>query len=169
MRWSRSLTVVEAHAAGSVARVVTGGLPDVPGSSVHDKMCWLREHDGLRRLLLHEPRGAPGTSVNLLLPPGDAGADLGVVIMEGAEYVAMSGSNTIGTATVVLETGILPMTEPETRLTLEVPGGLVPVRCRCRAGRVESVEFANLPAFAVALGRAVEFYGPGVEALEIDT
>lgn len=118
MRWERTWTLVEAHAAGSVAKVLTGGIVDVPGATMLDKMQWLRQHDTLRRLLLHEPRGAPGTSLNVLLPSSNPRADLGFVIMEGSEYVAMSGSNTIGTATVILETGIVPMIEPETRLVL---------------------------------------------------
>ena len=112
------------------------------------------------------PESVQDGETGLLVPPGDPRADLGFVIMEGAEYVAMSGSNTIGTATVVLETGILPMAEPETRLVLEAPGGLVAVACRCRDGRVASVEFANLPAFVVALDRAVEV--PGIGTVTVD-
>ena len=166
MRWKQSWTLVEAHAAGSVARVLTAGLPPIPGDSVQRKMCWLREHDALRRVLLHEPRGAPGTSVNVLVPACDPRADIGFIIMEGGEYVAMSGSNTIGTATVILETGILPMHEPETRFTLEAPGGLVPVRCRCRDGKVLSVEFANLPAFALALDARVQV--PAIGEVRVD-
>ena len=167
MRWSRTWTLVETHAAGSVAKVLTSGVPDVPGACIREKMDWLRDHDGLRRVLLHEPRGAPGTSVNVLLPACDPRADLGFVIMEGAEYVLMSGSNTIGTATVILETGIVPMREPVTRLVLEAPGGLVEIRCRCRAGKVVEVEFANLPAFVVTLDRAVEVPGHGTVQVDV--
>lgn len=167
MRWKQTCTLVEAHAAGSVAKVLTGGIVDVPGETMLDKMRWFREHDRLRRLLLHEPRGAPATSVNVLLPSRNPRADLGLVIMEGSEYVAMSGSNTIGTVTVVLETGILPMTEPQTTVVLEAPGGLVEATCRCRDGKVESVRFANVPAFVVALDAHVEVEGLGTLRVDV--
>lgn len=167
MRWARTLTVVGVHAEGEYAKVVTGGVVDVPGRTMFDKMRWLQRHDdGLRKFLLFEPRGAAVHSANLLLPSSHPRAALGFVIMESTEYPPMSGSNTICTVTAILETGILPMREPETRLTLEAPAGLVEVTCRCEGGRVRQVRFRNVPAFVQHLDAPIEV--PGVGTLRID-
>src|SRR5688572_6120666 len=130
MRWKRALTVVGVHAEGEYGKVVTGGIVDVPGKTMFDKMVHLRDHDdGLRKMLLFEPRGAAVHSANMVLPSNNPKAQAGYVIMESTEYPPMSGSNTICTVTAILETGILPMTEPVTRLTLETPAGLVGLEC----------------------------------------
>ena len=131
MRWERVLTVVGVHAEGEVGKVVTGGVVDVPGKTMFDKMLHLREHeDGLRKFLLYEPRGAAVHSANLVLPSNNPKAALGFIIMESVEYPPMSGSNTICTVTAILETGILPMRGPVVDLTLETPAGLIDVRLR---------------------------------------
>ena len=128
MRWKRTLTVVGVHAEGELGKVVVGGVVDVPGQTMFDKMRHLAKHeDGLRKLLLFEPRGAPTHSANLVLPSNHPKAQIGYVIMESAEYAPMSGSNTICTVTAILETGILPMREPVTEMFLNstlrtVPG-----------------------------------------------
>src|SRR6187401_3794915 len=105
-----------------------------------EKMCWLRDHrDDVRLRMLREPRGYPATCCNLILPSSDPAADAGYVIMEQVEYPGMSGSNTICVVTVLLETGMLPMTAPATELTLEAPAGLIRVTAACRDGKVTSV------------------------------
>jgi proline racemase len=129
MRWSKVLNVVNCHAEGEVGNVVTGGVFDIPGSTMFEKMMYLEEcRDELRKLCLFEPRGSANQSVNFILPPTDPRAQMGYVIAESTEYPAMSGSNTMCVATVLLETGILPMTEPVTELLLEAPAGLIKVR-----------------------------------------
>jgi proline racemase len=110
-----------------------------------------RHQDGLRTRMLREPRGYPAANCNLLLPPTHPEADAGFVIMEQVEYPAMSGTNTICVTTALLETGIVPMREPVTELTLEAPAGLIRVRADCRGGKVTQVTFRNVPAFAVHL------------------
>ncbi|MBS1855578.1 MAG: proline racemase family protein, partial [Acidobacteria bacterium] len=101
MRFSSMITAVDAHAAGEPGRVITGGVLDVPGRSMFDKMTWLRGHaDELRLRMLREPRGYPALCCNLVLPTNHPEADAGFVIMEQMEYPAMSGSNTICTVTV---------------------------------------------------------------------
>lgn len=167
MRWNRVLNVVGCHTGGEVNNVLTGGFGDVPGSSVYKKMRYIEQHrDDVRQLLLHEPRGSVIQCVNILVPPCDPEADMGYVIAESAEYPAMSGSNTICTATVLLETGIVPMQEPVTELTLEAPAGLIRVRCECRDGKVTSVTLVNQPAFAYHLDTTIEIEGYG--SLEVD-
>src|SRR5215203_4983805 len=108
--------------------VVGGGVLPPPGDSVFEQMQHLRTHgDALRRLLLREPRGSVASHANLVVPATRTDCDAGFIIMEPTEYPPMSGSNTICTATVLLETGILAISEPETVLRLEAPGGVVEV------------------------------------------
>lgn len=168
MKLGRLITAVDAHAGGEPGRVITGGVLDVPGATMFDKMVHLREHgDSLRRLMLREPRGYPALCCNLILPATHPEADAGFVIMEQAEYPPMSGSNTICTVTVLLETGMLPMLEPETVLILEAPAGLIRVRAACADGKVTGVTFENVPAFAVHLGVPVEVPAVGTVAVDV--
>ena len=162
MRWTRTLTVVGVHAKGEMGKVVIGGVVDVPGRTMFDKMRHLARHDdGLRKFLLYEPRGAAVHSANVVLPSRHPKAALGFVIMESTEYPPMSGSNTICTVTAILETGLLPMREPVTELTLEAPAGLIHVTCRCRDGKVLQVKFRNVPSFVQRLDAPLEVPGAG--------
>src|SRR5712691_8668984 len=95
----------------------------------------LRADDSLRRLLLREPRGSVATHANLIVPATREDCDAGYIIMEPTEYPPMSGSNTICVATVLLESGLVEMHEPETTLRLEAPAGVAEVRATCRDGR----------------------------------
>lgn len=157
MRLSTVIHAVDAHACGEPGRVIVGGVPHVPGATMYDKARWLEEHaDHIRKRMLNEPRGYPPMCCNILLPPTHPEAQAGYVIMEHVEYPGMSGSNTICVVTVLLETGILPMTEPVTDLVLEAPAGLIRVRAECLAGKVTRVTFRNVPAFAVHLDALVE-------------
>lgn len=152
MRLSEMITAVDAHACGEPGRVIVGGVLDVPGTTMFEKMRYLeREADWLRRRMLREPRGYPALCCNLLLPPTHPEADAGFVIMEQTEYPAMSGSNTICVATVLIETGMVRAREPVTELVLEAPAGLITVRAEVAGGKVRRVTFENVPAFAVHL------------------
>jgi proline racemase len=161
------VTAVDAHAGGEPGRVIVGGVLDVPGSSMFEKRVYLEQHkDDLRKRMLREPRGYPGLCCNLILPPTRPEADAGFVIMEQTDYPPMSGSNTICVATVLLETGMLPMREPMTEIVLEAPAGLVKVRAECASGKVKSVTFTNVPAFCVHLDARLEV--PTLGTLTID-
>jgi proline racemase len=157
MHIQRMITAIDLHAGGEPGRVITGGVLDVPGGSMLEKQLYLARHaDGLRRLMLREPRGYPALCCNVILPPCDPRADAGFVIMEQTEYPAMSGSNTICVVTALLETGMLPALEPVTELTLETPAGLVGIRATVRDGKVLHVTFENVAAFAVHLDAEIE-------------
>ncbi len=161
------LNVVEAHCEGEIGKVVTSGVGDVPGSTMFEKRTYLQDHrDDIRKLLLFEPRGGVTHSANILLPSTDPRAPMGYVIAETMEYPAMSGSNTICTATVLLETGILPMVEPITHLRLDSPAGLIELICTCRDGKVINVRFTNQPAFVYHLGVPLEV--PGAGTINVD-
>jgi proline racemase len=168
MRAARVITVVGCHAGGEIGNVVTGGVLPPPGATVFEQMQALRrDGDGLRKLLLHEPRGSVACHANLVVPATRPDCDAGFIIMEPTEYPPMSGSNTICTATVLLETGMLAMTEPETTLRLEAPGGVVEVRARCHEGRCESVEVTNVASFAERLDAPLEVDGLGTITVDV--
>lgn len=166
-----AVDAVDAHAGGQHGRVVTGGvgLPEAPGATMFEKMKHLeRNADWFRRLMVREPRGYPRACVNLLLPPTEARADAGFVIMEQSElYAAMSGTNLMCVATVLLETGILPITGPTVDLCLEVPAGLLDVRAHCADGRVTLVEFDNVPSFATAVDVPIDVPGFGTVPVSV--
>src|SRR3954452_10994448 len=127
----------------------------------------LRADDSLRRFLLREPRGSVATHANLIVPTAREDCAAGYVIMEPTEYPAMSGSNTICVATVLLETGMVEMHEPETTLRLEAPAGVVEVRAACRDGKCESVELTNVPCFADRLDAELEVDGLGTITVDV--
>jgi proline racemase len=167
VRASRAITVVGCHAGGEIGNVVTGGVLPPPGETVFEQMLSLRADDSLRRLLLREPRGSVAVHANLIVPSQRPDCDAGFIIMEPTEYPAMSGSNTICVATVLLETGMVEMREPETTLRLEAPAGVVEVTARCRDGRCESVELTNVPCFADRLDAALEVEGVGTITVDV--
>ena len=144
------ITAVDAHACGEPGRVITGGVLDVPGKTMFEKMRHLERHaDDLRKRMLREPRGYPAANCNLILPPTHPEADAGYVIMEQVEYPPMSGTNTICVVTVLIETGMVPMPRAGDELKLETPAGLITIRAEVRDGKVKRVTFRNVPAFAV--------------------
>ncbi len=171
MAFVGEINAVDAHAAGAPGRVVIGGVGvlDVPGATMFEKKQFLeQQRDWFRKLMLKEPRGYPGMCVNLVLPPTHPEADAGFVIMEQPPYYPpMSGSNTMCVVTVLLETGVLPLREPVTHLTLETPAGLIRVRADCANGRVTQVTFENVPAFATHLDVPLEVRGLGTVQVDI--
>jgi proline racemase len=168
MRLGRMLQAVDLHAAGEHGRVIVGGVLDVSGETMFDKMRHLAEHgDGLRKLMLREPRGYPAANCNLILPSSHPEAQAGYVIMEQVEYPGMSGTNTMCVATALLETGMLPMTEPVTELVLEAPAGLIRVTAACAEGKVTGVTFRNVPSFATHLDTPIEVPTLGTVTVDV--
>lgn len=156
MSFKRIFHAVETH-AGEPMRVITGGVPNIPGSTVYEQMKWLEKNDDqIRLLMLREPRGYPPLCCNLIVPAKHPDAAAGYIIMEQTEYPVMSGGNTISVATVLLETGMIPMQEPVTEFQLEAPAGLIGIRAECHNGKVTQVTFRNVPAFAAHLDAVIE-------------
>ncbi|TPE51769.1 trans-3-hydroxy-L-proline dehydratase [Amaricoccus solimangrovi] len=167
MRSSKTIHVISAHAEGEVGDVIVGGVAPPPGATLWEQRAWIAKDATLRNFVLNEPRGGVFRHVNLLVPPKHPEADAAFIIMEPEDTPPMSGSNSICVSTVLLDAGILPMTEPETHLALEAPGGLVRVRAECRDGKAERIFVRNLPSFAARLGVALEVEGLGT--LTVDT
>lgn len=167
MKTTKVIHVVSCHAEGEVGDVIVGGVASPPGDTIWDQRCFIEQDDRLRRFVLNEPRGGVFRHVNLLVPPKNPRAQIGWIIMEPADTPPMSGSNSICVATVVLDSGIVPMTEPETELLMEAPGGLVKVRAFCRNGKAERITVTNVPSFADKLVEPLEVEGLGT--LTVDT
>ena len=156
MKWARALELLEVHCQGEIGKVIVGGAPDIPGATMLDKMNHLNQvDDSLRRFVTREPRAGVQMSINLLLPPCNPEADAGFIVLQPDRAYAMSGSNCICVVTALLETGRVPMVEPETRVTLDTPAGLVRVRARCENGRCLSVSLDNVPCFVEALDQRI--------------
>ena len=167
MRTSKIVHIVSCHAAGEVGDVIVGGVAPPPGDTLWEQRKFIEQDDSLRRFVLNEPRGGVFRHVNLLVPPKDSRAQMGMIIMEPADTPPMSGSNSMCVATVLLETGIVPMTEPETSLLLEAPGGLVKVRASCHGGKAQRITITNVPSFVDQIGVPLEV--PGIGTLMVHT
>jgi proline racemase len=167
MRSSNVIHIVGCHAEGEVGDVIVGGVVPPPGETIWEQSRFIARDETLRNFVLNEPRGGVFRHVNLLVPPKDPQADMGWIIMEPADTPPMSGSNSICVATVLLDTGIIPMKEPETRMILEPPGGLIEVVATCKDGKAERISVKNVPSFADKLDATIEVEGIGT--LTVDT
>ena len=139
MRSTKTIHVVSCHAEGEVGDVIVGGVAPPPGKTLWEQRSWIAKDETLRNFMLNEPRGGVFRHVNLLVPPVHPDAQMGWIIMEPEDTPPMSGSNSICVATVLLDSGIIPMIEPITEMTLEAPGGLVRVSAECKNGKAERI------------------------------
>lgn len=157
MRWKKTLQMADVHCEGEIGKVITGGVIDIPGKTMLDKMNYINEvDDSLRRLVILEPRGCLQMSVNLLLPPTRPEAQAGFLVLQADKAHPMSGSNCICVVTALLELGILEMVEPVTTVVLDTPAGLVTARAQCADGRCQSVSLDMVPSFVEQLDFPIE-------------
>jgi trans-L-3-hydroxyproline dehydratase len=157
MRFSHTYTTVDAHAAGEPLRIVTGGVPVIPGASILEKRRWVKEHlDHVRRALILEPRGHADMYGCYLTPPVSKGADLGVIFMHNEGYSDMCGHGIIALATVVVAQGLVPRAVPETRVGIDSPAGFIEAFVAWDGEEVGEVRFVNVPSFLYARDVEVE-------------
>lgn len=161
------MTVIGAHAEGEVGRVLVGGVLPVPGQTMLERLFHLQENDGLRQFLNQEPRGCAQMTTNLLLPPCDPMADAAFIPMQADGTHAMSGSNAMCVTTVLLETGMLPMVEPQTVVVLDTAAGLVRATAKCSGGKVERVALDFFPSYAEHLDVKLEVAGLGTLSVDV--
>jgi len=167
MRFSRMLTAVDSHTGGNSERVVTGGLPPLPGDTMLEKLKYVRDHmDWLRTFLCHEPRGHNAMYASLLTPPTVKGADFGVLYLEPGGYATMCGHGTIGVCTVLVETGMVPVKEQVTEIVLDTPAGVVRCQVAVKDGKAESVTLRNVPSFLYKSGVKVNV--PDLGSVTVD-
>lgn len=167
MRSSKTIHVISAHAEGEVGDVIVGGVAPPPGDTLWEQRSFIASDETLRNFVLNEPRGGVFRHVNLLVPPKHPEADAAFIIMEPEDTPPMSGSNSICVSTVLLDSGIIPMQEPVTKMVLEAPGGLVRVHAECRNGKAERIFVQNVPSFADKI--AVPLEVPGFGTITVDT
>ncbi|MQA10652.1 MAG: proline racemase [Pseudonocardiaceae bacterium] len=156
MRTNRVFHAVDSHTEGNPARVITGGVGVIPGDTMFERRQYFVENlDHIRQLLMYEPRGHEAMSGAILQPPTHPDADWGVVYIEVTGCLPMCGHGTIAVASVLVETGMVEVTEPTTTITLDAPAGLVKADVRVKDGAAEAVTIRNVPAFTVGLDRTV--------------
>lgn len=148
MEFSHTYTTIDSHTAGEPFRIVTAGVPLVPGATILDKRRWVREHlDHVRRALIYEPRGHADMYGCYVTPPVTPEADLGVIFMHNEGYSTMCGHGVIALATVAVATGMVPATTPETRVGLDTPAGFVEAFVAWDGRKAGEVRFRNVPSF----------------------
>ena len=162
MRTRRVISAVDSHTEGMPTRVVIGGVGVLPGSTMAERRQWFIDHsDDLRTLLMYEPRGHGSMSGSILQPPTRPDADYGVLFIEVSGLLPMCGHGTMGTATVLVETGMVPVVEPVTTIRLDTPAGLVVAEVAVEDGSARSVTLTMVPSFCLAIGQVVDVPGRG--------
>jgi proline racemase len=156
----RVFSAVDSHTEGMPTRVITGGIGPIPGATMLERKLHFETHlDELRLLLMCEPRGHGAMSGAILQPPLRDDADCGVVFIEVSGCLPMCGHGTIGVATVLVETGMVEVREPETTIRLDTPAGLVEAHVAVADGRARSVSLRNVPSFLLGRDRTVALDG----------
>jgi proline racemase len=156
------ITTVDYHTAGEPFRVVTGGVPDIPGATVLERRANTAHVDHVRRLLCHEPRGHADMYGCFLVPPDDPGAHLGVLFWHKDGYSTACGHGTIALGVHAVREGLVKADpDGETDVVIDVPSGRVTARVRCDGGAVTAVTFVNVPSYVIA--RGVEAAGVRVD------
>ena len=162
MKAARYFSAVDSHTEGMPTRVITGGVAALPGNTMLErKLRFEEERDDLRLLLMQEPRGHGAMSGAILQPPTRPDADWGVLFIEISGCLPMCGHGTIGVATVLVETGMVEVEEPETVIKLDTPAGLVEARVQVEDGRATAVSLLNVPSFLHEQGAVVQVPGLG--------
>ncbi len=168
MRFLRVLSTLDYHTEGEPMRIVTGGIPMIPGATMLERSArFAASHDALRRLILHEPRGHAAMCAALLVPPCDPEADTGVLFLEPLGVVHMCGHGAIAIATMLVETGAVAMRAPETRVVLDTAAGRVTARVHVESDRVVSATIRNVPAYSALLDAKVTVPGLGPVAFDL--
>lgn len=162
MKFIKSIHAVDSHTAGEATRVVVGGVPKIPGKNMPEKKQWLEDNlDYLRTAIMLEPRGHKDMFGSILTQPTVDEADYGIIFMDGGGYLNMCGHGTIGAMTVAVETGMVPVTEPVTKVVQEAPAGLIHGQVFVEDGKAKKVSFTNVPAFLYKKDQEVELPGYG--------
>src|SRR5665647_603725 len=148
MRSSRIFSSIDTHTEGMPTRVITSGVGVIPGQTMNEKRLYFIEHlDDIRSLLMNEPRGHAAMSGAILQPSRRPDADWGVVYIEVSGCLPMCGHGTVGVATALVESGMVPVIEPVTTIRLDTPAGLVIARVDVSNGHADSVTIENAVSY----------------------
>jgi len=164
----RLFLTIDTHTAGQGTRHVVGGIPVIPGSTMGEKMLYMKEkNDWIRTLISGEPRGSKISACTIITSPCVSGADIGVLYFEPLGWLPMCGHDTIGVGTMLVETGMVEVTEPLTHINLDTPAGIIRLCVLVENGKAKNVAFTNAPAFVIAHKAKVETEEYGVITLDI--
>ncbi|MFL4909849.1 proline racemase family protein [Streptomyces sp. MMS24-I2-30] len=167
MRTRHVFHAVDSHTEGMPTRVITGGVGVIPGATMAERRLHFIEHlDHLRTLLMYEPRGHASMSGAILQPPTRPDADFGVLYIEVSGVLPMCGHGTIGVATVLVETGMVPVADTTT-VRLDTPAGLVTVDVHVEDGAAKSATLTNVPAYCAGLDRKADVPGYGTVTYDL--
>lgn len=162
MKLIKSVHTVDTHTEGESTRVVVGGIPKITGHTMPEKKEWLEKNlDYLRTALMLEPRGHNDMFGAILTEPTVEEADYGIIFMDGGGYLNMCGHGTIGAMTVAVETGMVEVTEPITKIVQEAPAGLIRGEVLVEKAKAKTVSFQNVPSFLYKRDCALELPGYG--------
>jgi proline racemase len=168
LRFPKGIKAIDSHTEGEPTRVVTAGLPEVPGDTMLEKREWLRKNlDHVRTALIHEPRGHDAMVMAYLLPPVTKGATTGVVFTNSLGYLNMCGHGAIGVATVLVRMGMVPAEKPITRIVLDTPPGQVALDVHVKDGRPVAVTLENVPSFLLHRDVTVDVPGYGEHLVDV--
>ena len=167
MKFKRLITTIDAHTEGEAVRLVTGGIPNIPGKTIQKKREFFMENlDYLRSALVDEPRGHEAMFVVVMTPPVTDDAAFGVIFMMSPKhYPDMCGHGSIGTATIAVEMGIVEAKEPITEVVFNTPTGTIHTRVSVENGKAKSVTIQNIPCF---LYKSAVVKVPGLGELPVD-
>ncbi|AKN33258.1 proline racemase [Clostridium carboxidivorans P7] len=167
MKTTKTIFAIDSHTMGEPTRIVVGGVPNIPGKTMPEKKAYLEENlDYVRTAIMLEPRGHNDMFGSIITQPTSEEADLGIIFMDGGGYLNMCGHGSIGAATVAVEEGMVEVTEPVTKITLEAPAGLVKANVKVENGKAKEVSIVNVPAFLYK--RNVEVDVPGIGKVSMD-
>ena len=151
IQFSMVVNAIDAHTAGEPVRVITSGLPRIPGNTMLEKMNWFEHNMGhVRNFLMREPRGHRDMFGAVLTPPVTEDGDVGVLYMHTTGQATMCGHLTIGTVKIIVETGIIPFSEGKNIVRIDTPAGRVTAAATVKDGKVSQVSFQNVPSFIYA-------------------
>lgn len=158
---------VDSHTEGMPTRVIVDGVGEIPGATMFDKRRYFMENmDDIRLLLMNEPRGHSAMSGAILQPSTRPDCQWGVVYIEVSGCLPMCGHGTIGVATVLVNEGLVEVTEGVTHINLDTPAGLVGVDVKVEGGKARQVTLTNVASFTVGLDRIVDV--PGIGPVKYD-
>ncbi|WP_353948429.1 proline racemase family protein [Sporolactobacillus sp. Y61] len=167
MLYRKSLFAIDSHTMGEPTRIILEGFPKVDGETMMEKKNYLKKYyDHLRCAVINEPRGHKDMFGAVLLMPTRREADLGVVFLDGGGYLNMCGHGSMGVATVAVDRGLVPVTEPFTYVTLEAPAGLIHTKVKVENGRAKEVSIINVPAFLYRSD--VDIHVPKLGKIQLD-
>lgn len=150
----RSLETVDSHTCGQTTRVILSGAGISPGMTPQEARRHLVEMSPLvRRVAILEPRGHRSMFGAALIAPVCSEGIWGVVFMDAASYPDMCGHATIGTATTLVELGLVRhpqgLQDGSFSFTMNSPAGVLELDAVLDQGRCKSIGFRTPLAYFV--------------------